>query len=31
MPLVPLSFIMAYQTDLAYGSKHYRIKGMYIT
>lgn len=29
VPMVPLSFVMGYYADLAYGSKIHRIKGMY--
>lgn len=28
VPLVPLTFILGYQTDLAYGNKLHRIRGM---
>lgn len=30
LPMVPLSFVMGYYADLAYGSKIHRIKGVYI-
>lgn len=29
LPMVPLSFVMGYYADLAYGSKIHRIKGIY--
>lgn len=29
LPMVPLSFVMGYYADLAYGSKVHRIKGNY--
>lgn len=31
LPMVPLSFVMAYYADLAYGSKIHRIKGKSIS
>lgn len=30
MAVVPLTFVLAYYADLAYGSKLYRIKGLFI-
>lgn len=29
MAVVPLTFVLAYYADLAYGSKLYRIKGLF--
>lgn len=30
MPIIPLTFVIAYQADLAYGTKLHRIRGKVI-